>query len=171
MVVRSYGLVGLCHGLRRTKVGAWIPRMVGVVLAHQGVGHLTNSLLTLHNLMGDAGINDESKNKQKNKNKIHWITQKIYWTKPANPAKRYALTRQVQHVIVDETMAPAHCLAGVRPAVPRKLLAESAALRARDLDLHTVQGIAARTRSNLHRRMGHLAHQLGEGAGMLIATT
>ena len=24
-------------------------------------GHLTESLLTLHNLMGDAGINDESK--------------------------------------------------------------------------------------------------------------
>ena len=38
------------HGLRRTKVGAWMPRTVGVVLAHQGVGHL-------HNLMGEAGEN------------------------------------------------------------------------------------------------------------------
>jgi len=48
--------VGLQHGLGRTKVGAWMPRTVVVVLAHQGVGHLTDVLLTLHNLMGDAGI-------------------------------------------------------------------------------------------------------------------
>ena len=36
-----------------------MPRTVGVVLAHQGVGHLTEGLLTIYNLMGDAGINDE----------------------------------------------------------------------------------------------------------------
>ena len=36
-------------------------RTVGVVLAHKGVGHLTEGLLILHNLMGDAGINDEYK--------------------------------------------------------------------------------------------------------------
>ena len=29
-----YGPVGLYHGLRRTKVGPWIPRTGGVVLAH-----------------------------------------------------------------------------------------------------------------------------------------
>ena len=51
---------GLHHGLGRTKVGAWMPRMVGVVLAHSGVGQLTEGLLTLPNLMGDAGINDEA---------------------------------------------------------------------------------------------------------------
>ena len=38
-----------------------MPRTVGVVLAHWGVGHLTEGLMTLHNLMGDAGINDEAK--------------------------------------------------------------------------------------------------------------
>ena len=47
-------------------MGPWISRTGGVVLAHQGVGHLTESLLTLHDLMGDAGINDESKKKYKN---------------------------------------------------------------------------------------------------------
>ena len=41
--------------------GPWMSRTVGVVLAHQGVGHLTEGLLTLHNLMGHAGINDELK--------------------------------------------------------------------------------------------------------------
>ena len=45
----------LAYGLGRTKVGAWMPRTVGEVLAHQGVGHLTEGLLTVHNLMGDAG--------------------------------------------------------------------------------------------------------------------
>ena len=30
---------GLHHGLRRTKMGAWMPRTVGVVLAHKGMGH------------------------------------------------------------------------------------------------------------------------------------
>ena len=50
---------GLYHGIRRTKVGPWMPGTGGVVLAHQGVGHLTEGLLTLHNLLGDAGINDE----------------------------------------------------------------------------------------------------------------
>ena len=39
-----------------------MPRTVGVVLAHQGVGHLTEGLLTLHNLMGDAGKNLEQNN-------------------------------------------------------------------------------------------------------------
>ena len=34
-----------------------MPRMFKVVLAYQGVGHLTEGLLTLHNLMADAGIN------------------------------------------------------------------------------------------------------------------
>ena len=58
---------GLYHGLGRTKVGAWMPRTVGVVLMHYGVGHLTKALLTLHNLMGDAGINDEAKKKKKEK--------------------------------------------------------------------------------------------------------
>ena len=52
---------GLHHGLRRTKVGVWMPRTVGVVLAHYGVGHLTECLLTLCNLMGDAGINVKQK--------------------------------------------------------------------------------------------------------------
>ena len=37
-------------------------RTVGVVLAHYGVGHRAQGLLSLRNLMGDAGINDESKN-------------------------------------------------------------------------------------------------------------
>ena len=52
----SHGGV-LHHGLRRTKVGAWMARAVGVVLAHQAVGHLTEGLLTLHNLMGVAREN------------------------------------------------------------------------------------------------------------------
>ena len=41
-----------------------MPRTVsylGVVLAHYGVGHLTGGLLTLHNLMGDAGENVKPK--------------------------------------------------------------------------------------------------------------
>ena len=38
-----------------------MPRTVGVVLAHQGVGHLIEGLLTLYNLMGDAGINVKQK--------------------------------------------------------------------------------------------------------------
>ena len=61
---RSHG-GGLYHGLRRTKVGAWMPRGVGVVLAHYGVGHLTEGLLTLHNLTGDAGINDKAQERLK----------------------------------------------------------------------------------------------------------
>ena len=35
----------LHHGLGRTKVGAWMPRTVGGVLAHSGVGHLAQGLL------------------------------------------------------------------------------------------------------------------------------
>ena len=46
---------GLHHGLGRTKVGAWMPRTEGVVLAQWGVVHLNEGLLTLHNLKGDAG--------------------------------------------------------------------------------------------------------------------
>ena len=42
-----------------------MPRTVGVVLAHLGVGHLTEDLLTLHNLMGDAGIKMNKKRKEK----------------------------------------------------------------------------------------------------------
>ena len=57
----------LCHGLRRKKVSAWMPRTVGVLLAHQGVGHLTEGFLTLHNLMGDAGKNKLQKRKRKRK--------------------------------------------------------------------------------------------------------
>ena len=40
---------GLYHGLRRTKELPWMPMTVGVVVAHLGVGHLTEGLLTLHN--------------------------------------------------------------------------------------------------------------------------
>ena len=44
-----------------------MPRTVGVVLAHKGVGHLTEGLLTLDNLMGDAGINVKPKNEKRKK--------------------------------------------------------------------------------------------------------
>ena len=49
-----------------------MPRTVVVVLAHQGVGHLTDVLLTLHNLMGAAGIYV----KQKKHEKWHALVQK-----------------------------------------------------------------------------------------------
>ena len=65
---------GLHHGPPTTKVGAWMPRTVGVVLAHKGVGHRAQGLLTLHNRMGDAGINDESK---QNKNTQKGISIRI----------------------------------------------------------------------------------------------
>ena len=44
---------GLHHGFGTTKVGAWMPKTVDA----QGVGHLSQGLLTLHDLMGDAGNN------------------------------------------------------------------------------------------------------------------
>ena len=37
------------------------PGPVGVVLAHQGVRHLTEGLITLHILKGDPGINVKQK--------------------------------------------------------------------------------------------------------------
>ena len=40
------------------------PSLVGVVLAHKGVGHLAEGLLILHNLMGDAGENVKQKQKK-----------------------------------------------------------------------------------------------------------
>ena len=55
---------GLHYGFRRTKVGAWMPRTVGVVLANKGVSHLTQGLLTLHNLKGDARKNVNQKKKE-----------------------------------------------------------------------------------------------------------
>jgi len=42
---------------------AWIPRTIGGSARALGQGcHLTEGLLTLHNLMGDAGINAKQKN-------------------------------------------------------------------------------------------------------------
>ena len=49
-----------------------MPRTVGVVLAQEGAGHLTEGLLTLHNLMGDAGINVKQ-NKIKNTNIVRYL--------------------------------------------------------------------------------------------------
>ena len=45
------------------------PGLVGVVLAHEAVGHRAQGLLTLHSLTWHAGINDEAKNIEKHQTK------------------------------------------------------------------------------------------------------
>ena len=48
------------------------PGLVGVALAHKGVGHPPKGTLTLHNLKGDAGINVKQKTNN-NTQQIHRI--------------------------------------------------------------------------------------------------
>ena len=58
-ITRAPSWVTLMHVT--SSVTPWMPRKVGAVLAHQGVGHRAQGLLTLNNLQGVARINVKPK--------------------------------------------------------------------------------------------------------------